>query len=80
MSRYFLTTPILYVNDVPHIGLAYTVLNGDAVTRWHRLLDEEVFYLTGTDEHGLKVHRAPEATLGQPRSCSWLCGVHLVYG
>ena len=61
MSRYFLTTPIFYVNDAPHIGHAYTVLNGDAVTRWHRLLGEDVFYLTGTDEHGLKVQRAAEA-------------------
>ena len=61
MSRYFLTTPIFYVNDAPHIGHAYTVLNGDAVSRWHRLLGEDVFYLTGTDEHGLKVQRAAEA-------------------
>ncbi|MYG93425.1 MAG: methionine--tRNA ligase [Acidimicrobiia bacterium] len=61
MSRYYLTTPIFYVNDAPHIGHAYSVLNGDAVTRWHRLLGDEVFYLTGTDEHGLKVQRAAEA-------------------
>ncbi len=61
MSRYYLTTPIFYVNDAPHIGHAYTALNGDAVTRWHRLLGDDVFYLTGTDEHGLKVQRAAEA-------------------
>jgi len=42
------------------------VLNGDAVTRWHRLLGEEVFYLTGTDEHGLKVQRAAEANGRSP--------------
>ncbi|MGI9603046.1 MAG: methionine--tRNA ligase [Acidimicrobiales bacterium] len=60
MSRIFLTTPIYYVNDVPHVGHAYTTLNADAVARWHRLLGEEVFFLTGTDEHGLKVQRSAE--------------------
>ena len=56
-----MTTPIYYVNDAPHVGHSYTMLNGDAVTRWHRLLGDDVFYLTGTDEHGLKVQRAAEA-------------------
>ena len=56
-----MTTPIYYVNDAPHVGHAYTMLNGDAVTRWHRLLGDDVLYLTGTDEHGLKVQRAAEA-------------------
>jgi methionyl-tRNA synthetase len=60
-ERFYMTTPIYYVNDAPHVGHAYTTLNGDAVTRWHRLLGEEVFYLTGTDEHGLKVQRSAEA-------------------
>ncbi|HZU71427.1 MAG TPA: methionine--tRNA ligase [Acidimicrobiales bacterium] len=61
MSRIFLTTPIYYVNDVPHIGHAYTTIIADAVARWHRLAGDEVFFLTGTDEHGLKVQRAAEA-------------------
>ncbi|MGN6693466.1 MAG: class I tRNA ligase family protein, partial [Aquihabitans sp.] len=60
-GRYFLTTPIYYVNDVPHIGHAYTTVTADALARWHRLLGEEVFFLTGTDEHGLKIARAAEA-------------------
>jgi methionyl-tRNA synthetase len=60
-ERFYLTTPIYYVNDAPHVGHAYTTLNGDAVTRWHRLLGDEVFFLTGTDEHGLKIQRAAEA-------------------
>jgi len=55
------TTPIYYVNDAPHIGHAYTTLTADALARWHRLLGDEVFFLTGTDEHGLKVKRAAEA-------------------
>ena len=60
VGRYFYTTPIYYVNDVPHMGHAYTTLNGDALARWRRLHGDEVFYLTGTDEHGLKVQRAAE--------------------
>ena len=58
---YFLTTPIYYVNDVPHIGHAYTSVTADALARWHRLVGDDVFLLTGTDEHGLKVARAAEA-------------------
>ena len=61
MGRLFLTTPIYYVNDVPHIGHAYTTVTADAVARWHRLAGESVFFLTGTDEHGVKVARAAEA-------------------
>ena len=58
--RCYVTTPIYYVNDIPHIGHAYTTVAGDVITRWRRLFGDEVFYLTGTDEHGLKVQRAAE--------------------
>ncbi|MCU0269838.1 MAG: methionine--tRNA ligase [Acidimicrobiales bacterium] len=61
MSRFYVTTPIYYVNDVPHIGHAYTTVTADALARWHRLLGDDTFFLTGTDEHGLKVQRAAEA-------------------
>lgn len=61
MGRFYVTTPIYYVNDVPHIGHAYATLNADALARWHRQLGDEVFFLTGTDEHGLKIQRAAEA-------------------
>jgi methionyl-tRNA synthetase len=57
---FYVTTPIYYVNDEPHIGHAYTTVTADALARWHRLLGEETFFLTGTDEHGLKVQRAAE--------------------
>lgn len=60
MARFTITTPIFYVNDVPHIGHAYATLNADAIARWHRLLGDDVFFLTGTDEHGLKIQRAAE--------------------
>ncbi|MEO6987036.1 MAG: class I tRNA ligase family protein, partial [Aquihabitans sp.] len=60
-GTHFLTTPIYYVNDVPHIGHAYTTVTADALARWHRLIGDDVFFLTGTDEYGLKIARSAEA-------------------
>ena len=60
MPRFYVTTPIYYVNDAPHVGHAYTTVNADALARWHRLVGDDVFFLTGTDEHGQKVARAAE--------------------
>jgi methionyl-tRNA synthetase len=57
-ARFYVTTPIYYVNDVPHIGHAYTTVATDFVARYHRLRGERVFFLTGTDEHGRKVPQA----------------------
>src|SRR5260221_181488 len=65
---YFLATVISYVNAQRHLGLAYTTIIGDALTRWHRLLGEEVHYLTGTDEHGLKIQQAAEAAGMSPQA------------
>ena len=59
-DRFYVTTPIYYVNDIPHIGHAYTTITADALARWHRLVGDDTFFLTGTDEHGLKVLRAAE--------------------
>ena len=61
MPPFSVTTPIYYVNDVPHIGHAYTTIAGDVLARWRRLWGDEVFFLTGTDEHGLKMAQAAEA-------------------
>ena len=61
MTRFYVTTPIYYVNAEPHLGHAYTTIIGDALTRWHRLLGDDVKFLTGTDEHGLKIQQAAEA-------------------
>jgi methionyl-tRNA synthetase len=60
MPRTYLTTPIYYVNDKPHIGHAYTSLATDVLARWKRLDGHEVFFLTGTDEHGQKVEKAAQ--------------------
>ena len=54
-AKFFVTTPIYYVNDQPHIGHAYTTLAADVTARFHRLAGRDVFFLTGTDEHGQKV-------------------------
>jgi methionyl-tRNA synthetase len=58
---FYVTTPIYYPNDVPHIGHAYTTVAGDVLTRWRRLWGDDVFFLTGVDEHGLNIVRAAEA-------------------
>ncbi|MBM4083588.1 MAG: methionine--tRNA ligase [Planctomycetes bacterium] len=55
VSKFYITTPIYYVNDVPHIGHVYTTTIADIVARHHRLRGDEVFFLTGTDEHAAKV-------------------------
>ncbi|MGH2680601.1 MAG: methionine--tRNA ligase [Actinomycetota bacterium] len=64
---FYLTTPIYYPNDVPHIGHAYDAVAADVIARHHRLRGEEVFHLTGTDEHGLKLQRAAEAAGVDPQ-------------
>ena len=57
---FYVTTPIYYVNDVPHIGHAYTTLLADVLARYHRLIGDPTHFLTGTDEHGQKVQRAAD--------------------
>jgi methionyl-tRNA synthetase len=57
-GTFYITTPIYYVNDVPHIGHAYTTIIADALARFQKLAGKEVFFLTGTDEHGQKIEKA----------------------
>lgn len=57
-KRFYITTPIYYVNDVPHIGHAYTTIIADSISRFKKLAGYEVFFLTGTDEHGQKVEKS----------------------
>ncbi|MFC1756973.1 methionine--tRNA ligase [Patescibacteria group bacterium] len=58
--KFYVTTPIYYVNDVPHIGHAYTTVLADVLVRYHRLVGDASYFLTGTDEHGAKVCRGAE--------------------
>jgi len=60
MSKFYLTTPIYYVNARPHIGHAYTTIVADVLARRHRLLGDDTLFLTGTDEHGQKIERSAE--------------------
>ncbi len=60
-KKFYLTTPIYYVNARPHIGHAYSTIAADVIARRHRLLGDDTFFLTGTDEHGQKVERSAAA-------------------
>ncbi len=70
---FYVTTPIFYVNDAPHIGHGYTTTMGDVLTRWHRQRGENVWYLTGVDEHGQKVLRKADANGVAPQD--WVDGL-----
>ena len=60
MSRFALTTPLYYVNGLPHVGSAYTTMTADAIARYKRLRGDDVLLITGTDEHGQKIQRTAE--------------------
>ena len=66
-ESFYVTTPIFYVNDAPHIGHAYTEVAADVLARWHRQRGENSFLLTGTDEHGEKVLRTAAANKVSPQ-------------
>ncbi len=67
MAKYYITTPIYYVTDKPHIGNAYATTMADIMARWHRLVGDDVFFLTGSDEHGEKVQKAAEKAGVSPK-------------
>jgi len=67
LKKFYVTTPIYYVNASPHIGHAYTTIAADVLARWHRLKKQDVFFLTGTDEHGEKIQTAAEAIGKTPK-------------
>lgn len=66
-KKFYVTTPIYYPNDIPHVGHAYTTIAADVVSRWHKLKGEEVFFLTGTDEHGKKIAITAEKNKKTPK-------------
>ncbi|MBP7201023.1 MAG: methionine--tRNA ligase, partial [Mesotoga sp.] len=74
-GRYYVTTPIYYINSEPHIGSAYTTIVADVVSRYRRLSDSDVFFLTGTDEHGQKVlSEAVSRKMDTQKYCDILAG------
>jgi len=68
LNNFFVTTPIYYVNDKPHIGHAYTSIAADVLTRYHRLAGRDSFFLTGTDEHGTKIAESAAAAGKTPQA------------
>jgi len=66
-NKFYVTTPIYYPNDIPHIGHAYTTIVADVLARWNRLNSREVFFLTGTDEHGKKIQETAEKNKKTPK-------------
>jgi len=67
MTKFYITTSIAYANAPPHIGFALEIVQADVIARYHRFLNEEVFFLTGTDEHGAKAVKAAEAAGQEPK-------------
>ena len=67
MNPFYITTPIYYVNDKPHIGHAYTTIACDIIARFNKLLNKDVYFLTGTDEHGQKVEKAAKESNLSPQ-------------
>ena len=68
MSKFYITTPLYYVNDEPHIGHAYTTILADVLSRINKIQKNDVFFLTGTDEHGQKVQEAAEKRKVGPKA------------
>ena len=74
MNKFYVTTPIYYVNDAPHIGHAYTTILADVLARYHHAAGDEIFFLTGVDEHGQKVKQAAEKRGISPQAhCDEYC-------
>jgi methionyl-tRNA synthetase len=67
LEPYYITTPIYYVNGMPHLGHAYTSVSADVISRFHRKDGREVYFLTGTDEHGQKVQQSAHKAGVEPQ-------------
>ncbi len=66
-KKFYITTSIAYTNAPPHIGYALELIQADVIARYHKLLGEDVFFLTGTDEHGAKVVKAAQESGKEPK-------------
>lgn len=66
-KKFYVSTPIYYPNDIPHIGHAYTTVAADVIARWNKLIGREVFFLTGTDDHGKKIAETAEKKGKSPK-------------
>ena len=66
-NKFYITTPIYYVNAKPHIGHTYTTVAADVLARYHRLVGDKTFFLTGTDEHGLRLEEKAKEAGKEPK-------------
>ncbi len=66
-KKFYVTTPIYYPSDIPHIGHAYTTIAADILARWHKIKGDDVFFLTGTDDHGKKIAQTAENAGKSPK-------------
>jgi methionyl-tRNA synthetase len=66
-DTFYVTTPIYYPNDIPHLGHAYTSISADVLARWNKIIGKDVFFLTGTDDHGKKLEKAAEKVGKKPK-------------
>src|SRR3989338_7191114 len=66
-NKFYITTPVYYPNDIPHLGHAYTTIAADILARWHKIKGEKVWFLTGTDEHGKKIEKVAKANGKTPK-------------
>ena len=77
-NKFYITTTLPYINSEPHIGFAGEIVQADVLARFHRELGDEVFFNTGTDEHGLKIFRkAEELGVGTQEYCDKLAKTFL---
>ena len=75
---YIITTPLYYVNDKPHLGSLYTTIISDAIARYKRLRGEKVIFITGVDEHGLKIQRkALEKGIDPQKHCDQIANIFI---
>jgi methionyl-tRNA synthetase len=80
-NRFYITTPIYYVNDIPHIGHAYTTILADVLSRYQQQLGNNTFFLTGLDEHGQKVQDGHQNVVLSPKIIVMKClNVLQIYG
>src|SRR5689334_18927789 len=80
MSKYYITTTLPYVNAKPHLGFATEIVRADTVARLHQIIGDEVFFNTGTDEHGQKVYNEAQKNGQSPQSYTdeWAAKFHLL--
>ena len=77
---FVITTPLYYVNDKPHLGSVYTTIICDAIARYKRFVGEDVIFITGVDEHGLKIQRTANQGYCTQKHCDEISEIFKIVG